>query len=64
MEELDEYEEREPKQLQRRLLRLLVDWKKREENPTVEALVSACTAADVGGDVKRELGLIKKKKTS
>ena len=64
MEELDEYEEREPKHLQRRLLRLLVDWKKREENPTVKALVSACTAADVGGDVKRELGLIKKKKTS
>ena len=53
MEELDEYEEREKTKLKRRLLRLLVDWKKRKVKPTVEALVLACTAAGVGGAVRR-----------
>jgi hypothetical protein len=59
MEELADFEEREPKSLKRRLLRLLDDWKKREEHPTIDALVTACTTAGVGGAVKRELGLIK-----
>jgi hypothetical protein len=59
MEELTDYEEREPKSLQLRLFRILEDWKKREERPTVDALVAACTTAGVGGVVKRMLGLIK-----
>ena len=59
MEELEEYEEQEPKKLRRRLFRLLVDWKKKEENPTVEAIVLACTEADVGGEVKRALQVVK-----
>jgi hypothetical protein len=58
MEELTDYEDREPRSLQRRLLRMLNDWKKKEEHPKVEALVQACTAAGVGGVVRRELGLI------
>ena len=53
MEELDDYEEREPKNWKRRLLRLLVDWKKKEESSAVGALISACSDADVGGAVKR-----------
>ena len=55
MEEMDEYEEREPKNLKWRLSRLLSDWKKKVDNPTVGALVLACTNADVGGEVKRVL---------
>ena len=55
MVQLDEYEEKEPKNLKRRLFRLLADWKKRVENPTVRALVVACTTAGVGGEVKRVL---------
>jgi polyphosphate kinase 2 (PPK2 family) len=58
MEELTDYKERESKFLQRRLLRMLEDWKKKDEHPTVEALVEACTTAGVGGAVKRVLGLI------
>ena len=52
MEELNEYEEREPKSLKRRLLRLLVDWQKNKQHPTVGALVAACEKAGVGGKVK------------
>ena len=57
MEKLDEYEEREPRSLHRRLLRLLVDWKKNETHSTVQALVTACNEAGVGGAVERELGV-------
>ena len=65
MEELDEYEEREPKRLDRRPLCLLVDWEKRMEDPTVGAVVSACNHAGIGGAVKRELHrLIREKRTS
>ena len=35
--------------------RLLLDWQKKEEHSSVEALVSACILAGVGGVVKREL---------
>ena len=52
MKELNEYEEREPKSLKRRLLRLLVHWQKNEEHPTVGALVAACEKAGIGGKVK------------
>jgi hypothetical protein len=58
MVELDDYEERESKSLERRLLRLLHDWKAKVDYPTVNALVTACTTAGIGGAVKRELGLI------
>ena len=54
MEELDEYEVKEPG-LHRRLLRLLVDWKRKETYPTVQALVTACKEAGVGSAVEREL---------
>ena len=54
-EELNEYEEREPKSLRRRLLRLLVDWERSEQRATVGGLVSACVAAGIGDAVKREL---------
>ena len=64
MEELEDYQEKEPRSLRRRLLYLLGDWKKKEENATIEALVRACTEAGIGGDVKRELGLISQKQTS
>ena len=57
-EELDGYEEREPKCLHHRLFWLLADWKKREVHATVGALLLACQKAGVGGEVKRELGLI------
>ena len=60
MEELDQYEEREPKNLHRRLFRLLVDWKRRQDHPTVGAIVSACTSAGIGGAVKRALEDAKK----
>ena len=53
--ELYEYEERYPKSLQRRLLRLLGDWRKEQDNPAVEDVVLACQNAGVGGDVKRAL---------
>ena len=56
--ELDGYEEREPKYLHRRLFRLLADWEKRQDHATVGALLSACQQAGIGGEVKRELGLI------
>ena len=55
MEELYEYEERCPKSLHQRLMRLLVDWKKNQENPTVGNLILACKKAGVQGDVKRAL---------
>ena len=55
MEELTDYEEKKPKSLQRRLFCLLVDWKKSQDHPTAEALISACTRAGVGGEVKRVL---------
>jgi CRISPR/Cas system CSM-associated protein Csm2 small subunit len=58
MVELAGYEEREPKSLQRRLLRMLKDWMEKEECPTVGALVEACSTAGVGGAVKRVLGLL------
>ena len=55
VEEIDEYEEREPKSLYRRLLRLLVDWKRIIECPKVGDLVAACIKAGIGGRVKRAL---------
>ena len=55
MSDLEEYEEREPKSLHYRLFRLLVDWKRKVENPTVGDVVLACQKAGVGGDVKRAL---------
>ena len=54
MNELNEYEHRD-RSLYRRFLRLLTDWTRREENPTVRTLVSACTKAGVGGEVRRQL---------
>ena len=42
MKGLDGYEEKEPKSMYQRLLHLLVDWKKKENCPAVEAIVSAC----------------------
>ena len=53
MEELTDYEEKEPKSMQKRLLRLLVDWRKKEKDPSVGALISACEKADVGGEAER-----------
>ena len=64
MEELEDYREKEPRSLHHRLLYLLGDWKRKEENPSIETLVRACTEAGIGGDVKRELGLISHKQTS
>ena len=55
MEELYEYEERCPRSLYQRLMHLLVDWKKDQENPTVGKLILACKKAGVQGDVKRAL---------
>ena len=55
MADLDEYEDREPKSLHYRLFRLLVDWKRKVDNPTVKDIVLACKKADVGGDVIRAL---------
>ena len=60
MEELDQYEEREPKNLHRHLFRLLVDWQRREYHRTVGAIVSACTSAGIGGEVKGALHDAKK----
>jgi hypothetical protein len=59
MEEMADYEEREPKNLKRRLFRMLVDWKQRTDsaNATVDVLVTACETAGVGGAVKRKLGI-------
>ena len=55
-EELNQYEEQEPKNLRRRLFCLLVDWKKEQKYPTVfKDIVFACHKAGVGGDVKRAL---------
>ena len=59
--DLDEYEEREPESLEWRLYRLLVDWKEKAGHPTVGALISGCEKADVGGEVKRKLGLPREK---
>ena len=58
MEELDDYEEKEPRSLYRRLLRLLVDWKKKQEYPAVGDLVSACQEAGIGGAVKGALEVV------
>ena len=55
MEELNDYEEKEPKSMQKCLLRLLVDWKKKDKHPSVRALISACEKADVGGEAERVL---------
>ena len=55
MDELEGYEEKEPKDSHQRLLRLLVDWQRKQENPTVGALVAACEYVGVGGGVKRVL---------
>ena len=46
MVELDDYEQREPK-LERRLLRILRDWKARKDYPTIDALVTACVVKEV-----------------
>jgi hypothetical protein len=53
MQELNEYKEREPTNSHLRLLRLLVDWKKKKVNPTVNDLLSACAAAGVGSTATR-----------
>ena len=59
LEELDDYEEKEPKSLCHRLLRLLVDWKKREKHPTIREIVAACEKAHIGGEAKRVLNVAK-----
>ena len=61
MADLAEYELKEPKNLHERLLLLLEDWKNREEQPTVGALISACTKAKVGGKAKRVLNVVEEK---
>ena len=55
MVDLDEYEERETKRLHCRLFRLLVDWKRKVEDPTVGDILLACQKSGVGGEVKRAL---------
>ena len=59
VEELDEYKEKEPLFLQHRLLHVLLAWKKKV-HPTVEAFVSACKVAGIGGLLKRGLQVGKK----
>ena len=58
MADLAEYKEKEPESLHERLLLLLEDWKNREQQPTVGALISACTKAKVGGKAKRVLKVV------
>lgn len=53
--DMDEYEAREPRSLHYRLFHLLVDWKRRVDNPTVGDVILACQKAGTGGEVKRAL---------
>ena len=52
---LKECQLRHPHEYHRRLLDVLVDWKKQEDHPVIGELVDACTEAGVGGEVKRVL---------
>jgi hypothetical protein len=62
-EQLRSYGTSEPNDF-RRLISLLEDWVQRVDRPTVGALVLACERAQVGGVVKRSLGLIKEEQDS
>jgi hypothetical protein len=55
MADLADYKESMPDNLHLRLLKLLVDWMKQIESPTVKVLLSACREAGVGGVAKRVL---------
>lgn len=53
--DLREYEEKAKGNLYRCTLEMLSDWEKKEKNPTVMALLSACEGAGVGGEARRVL---------